>query len=149
MFYVQNISINMNLGLDGGKVHGPPYIFCSLLKKRKKYTSMTYTKRILHHFDYFFFFRMNNKKNTKRGARSRCNWATMSRVAPCDTLTRCGQSPCLWGIKGLCARFFFIINFPTFTFLYFKWLLLVEFSSWNGETNCILFRNNAFTNLFA
>ena len=31
-------------GWDGGDVHIPPFIFCLLFKKRKKYTSMTYTK---------------------------------------------------------------------------------------------------------
>ena len=38
-----------------GDVHGPPYIFCLLLKKRKKYMSMTCTK-IKFYISFFFFF---------------------------------------------------------------------------------------------
>ena len=34
--HVQNISIYINFGRDEGDVHGPPYIFCSLLKKNTK-----------------------------------------------------------------------------------------------------------------
>ena len=30
-------------GIWGGDIHGPPYIFYLLFKKRKKYKSMTYT----------------------------------------------------------------------------------------------------------
>ena len=44
MFYVQNISLHMNFRGEGGDVHGAQYIFCLLLKKLKKYKSMTYTK---------------------------------------------------------------------------------------------------------
>ena len=132
MFYVQNISIY--IWISGGRdVHGPPYIFCLLLKKRKKYKSMTYTKSN----STSFFFSRTNKKNNKsgpqnfkeRGAKRRCNWANMSRVVPCDTPTLCGQSPCLWGRRGLGERnilFFFFIHFPTLTFSYFKSILLQE-----------------------
>ena len=50
----------------GGDVHGPPYIFCSLLKKKKKKHDL-YLNQIPHHFDSKKILRMNNKKITKRG----------------------------------------------------------------------------------
>ena len=44
--------------------------------------------------------------------------------------------------------YFFIINFPTFTYLYFKRLLQPQFSSKNGGTECTLFINKSSTKLF-
>ena len=93
MFYVQNISTYEFQG-EGGDVHGPQYIFCLLLKKRKKYKSMTYTKIKFYiiFIDIFFLWwiiknlgKGGPKISEKGGARRRYNWATMSRVAPCDT----------------------------------------------------------------
>ena len=59
----------MNFGGAQGDVHGGPYIFCSLLKKKRiKYKSMTYTKIKFHIILIKIFFpRMNNKKIKKRG----------------------------------------------------------------------------------
>ena len=38
-------------------VHGPPYIFCLLLKKSEKVQEHDlYLNQILHHFDLKFFF---------------------------------------------------------------------------------------------
>ena len=47
MFYLQNISIYMNLGGVREDVHIPPYIFCLLLKNMEKvqeHGCMTYSK---------------------------------------------------------------------------------------------------------
>ena len=44
MFYVQNISIYMNLGGMGGAYIFHCTFFVYYFKKRKKYKSMTYTK---------------------------------------------------------------------------------------------------------
>ena len=55
--YVQNISIHMNFGGYGGDVHGPPYIYCLLLKKNteKVQEHDLYLNQILHHYDLKFF----------------------------------------------------------------------------------------------
>ena len=52
MFYVQNISIYMNLGGYGGGVHILPYMFCLLFfkKKEKVQEHDLYLNQILHHF---------------------------------------------------------------------------------------------------
>ena len=123
MFYVQNISIYMNNGEVGGDVHFPPCIFVYYSKKNEKVQEHDlYWNQILHHFDLNnFFLGLIIKKLRKGspeilikgGARRRCNWAKMSRVAPCDTPTLCGQSACLWGKNGLGARnifYFFIFH---------------------------------------
>ena len=36
MFYILNISIYINFGGYGGDIHGPPYIFCLLIKKMEE-----------------------------------------------------------------------------------------------------------------
>ena len=52
-----------------GDIHIPPYIFCLLFKKIEKVQEHDlYLNQILHHFDFYFFFRrMNNKNFTKKG----------------------------------------------------------------------------------
>ena len=142
MFYVQSISLYMNFGGDGGGRTWSTVHFLFIIKKHGKSTRAW---PILKSNSTSFWFNnlfpwMNNKKIKKRGpqnfkergAKRWCNWVKMSRVAPCDIPTLYGQSPYLWGRRGLWARIvliFFILHFPTLTFLYFKWRLLQEFSS--------------------
>ena len=52
---------------DGGDAHGPLYIFCLLLKKWKKYKSMTFKSNSTSFWFKDFFLRINNKNFTKRG----------------------------------------------------------------------------------
>ena len=147
MFHGQNISIYIYiLGVAvGGCVHGPPYIFCLLLKKWKKQKSMTYTKIKIYIVQISFIFLELIKKLRKgapnlkeRGARSRCSRANMSRVASCGTPTTVWTISLPLRKEGTrCQKYllFFIMHFPTLTFSYFKSLLLLEFSSQNGEIN--------------
>ena len=44
-------------GVQGGDIHGPPYIFCLLNKKTEKVqVHDLYLNKIIHHFDLNFFF---------------------------------------------------------------------------------------------
>ena len=125
MFYVQNISIYMNFG--GTEGHTWPTVhFLFIMQKNGKVQEHDIYYPNSTPFWIFFFLGWIIKTLGKgppeikeRGGRCRCNWAMMSSVAPCDTPTLCGESLCLWGRRGHCARiFFFFLLFvlPTFTF---------------------------------
>ena len=59
----------MNFGGVHGGIHGPPSIFCLLFQKIEKVQEHDlYLNQILHHSDLIFFFWINNKKFTNRGA---------------------------------------------------------------------------------
>ena len=55
------MSISWVMGaFGGGRIHGPPYIFCLLLKKSEKVQEhdlhiLKSNSTILHHFDLHFF----------------------------------------------------------------------------------------------
>ena len=112
--------------------HGPPYIFCLLFIKTEKSarawpilksnsTSFWLTK---------FLIRWIIKKLRNEGRKILRKWGWQvinvtelkwAGVAPCDNPTLCGQSPCLWGRRGLGARKiqFFFLSF-TSQYLPFK-----------------------------
>ena len=68
MLFVQNISIYMHFGGEGGGRRGSLIHFLFIIQKNRKSTKHDlYLNQILHHFDLNFFPRMNNKKFTKMG----------------------------------------------------------------------------------
>ena len=145
MFYIQNISIYIYKFLgsaEGGGRTWSTVRFLFIIQKNWKRTRARPILKSNSTSIWFkcFFSRVNNKKIRKGGPKilrkrgqdvdvTELKWTRRRTVIPS---TLCGQSPCLWGRRGLGARYslFFIIYFPTFTFSYFKSMLLLQFSSY-------------------
>ena len=140
-FYVQIISIYMNLEGSVGDKHRPPCILVYYSIKRKKFKSMTYTKIKFYTIVINFFFLGWIIKTLikgvplilkKWGARRRCNWTKMSRSCSLWYPNTVWTIALLFRKEGTrCQKYlhFFYPLFPNITFLYFKWLLLLEFLS--------------------
>ena len=135
MFYVQNISIYINFGGSRGELHGPPYIFRLLFKNTKQYNTTPCTKiKFCIILSEFFFLRWIIKQLRKGGPkiirkggeRGGCNWAKWAGVAPCDTPTMCGQSPCLWSRGDSVPERFFYHSFPNI----YHFILQIDNSPW-------------------
>ena len=155
----QYISIYKFWGWQGlGIVHGPPYIFCLLLKKRKKCKSITYTKIKFYIILISIFFlgwtikKLRNwgAKNIRRGRGTGAGvdvterqWAGWRPVIPQNLV----DNILAFHEGGDSVPELIKNNYPLFPNTN-VFILQIQpsprVSSLNGEINCIMFKNNGF-----